>query len=62
MGGAIIAANKIADIGEEIAENDLDHQTQQTLYAIDQAYWLAVSLKQKHKLAHQLPRPGTEAQ
>ena len=51
MGGAIIAANKIADIGEEIAENDLDHQTQQTLYAIDQAYWLAVSLKQKHKLA-----------
>ena len=51
MGGAIIAANKIADIGEQIANNDLDMQTQQTLYSIDQAYWLAVSLKQKYKLA-----------
>ena len=51
MGGAIIAANKIADIGEQIAENDLDQQTQSTLYSIDQAYWLAVSLKQKYKLA-----------
>ena len=51
MGGAIIAANKIADIGEQIAENDLDQQTQSTLYSIDQAYWLAVSLKQKQKLA-----------
>ena len=51
MGGAIIAANKIADIGEQIADNDLVMQTQQTLYSIDQAYWLAVSLKQKYKLA-----------
>ena len=51
MGGAIIAANKIADIGEQIADNDLDMQTQQTLYSIDQAYWLAGSLKQKYKLA-----------
>ena len=51
MGGAIIAANKIADIGEQIADNDLDQQTQSTLYSIDQAYWLAVSLKQKQKLA-----------
>ncbi len=51
MGGAIIAANKIADIGEEIADNDLDMQTQKTLFAIDQAYWMVVSLKQKQKLA-----------
>ena len=51
MGGAILAANKIADIGEQIADNDLDMQTQKTLYSIDQAYWLAVSLKQKYKLA-----------
>jgi len=51
MGGAILAANKIADIGEQIADNDLDMKTQATLYSIDQAYWLAVSLKQKHKLA-----------
>ncbi len=51
MGGAILAANKIADIGEQIADNDLDMQTQKTLSSIDQAYWLAVSLKQKYKLA-----------
>ena len=51
MGGAILAANKIADIGEQMANDDLDMKTQATLYSIDQAYWLAVSLKQKHKLA-----------
>ena len=51
MGGAIIAANKLADIGENIAANDLDLQTQSTLYSIDQAYWMVVSLKQKEKLA-----------
>ena len=52
MGGAIIAANKIADIGELIADNDLDMQTQSTLYSIDRAYWTVVSLKQKQKLAN----------
>ncbi len=52
MGGAIVAANKIADIGEEMAANDLDLQTQKTLYSIDQAYWMVVSLKQKEKLAN----------
>ena len=52
MGGAIIAANKIADIGESIAANDLDLETQKTLYSIDQAYWMVVSLKQKQKLAN----------
>ena len=52
MGGAIIAANKIADIGEDLASNDLAMQTQNTLYSIDQAYWMVVSLKQKQKLAN----------
>lgn len=51
MGGAITAANKMADISEKLAENDLDLQTQKTLYCIDQAYWMIVSLKQKEKLA-----------
>lgn len=51
MGGAIIAANKIADIGEHLADNDLDLKQQATLYNIDQAYWTVVSLKQKQKLA-----------
>ena len=51
MGGAIIAANKIADFGEQLADNDLNMQTQATLYSIDHAYWMVVSLKQKQKLA-----------
>ena len=51
MGGAIIAANKIADISEQLAANDLNMQTQATLYSIDRAYWTVVSLKQKQKLA-----------
>lgn len=51
MGGAITAANRIADIGEQMAENDLDMQTQGTLYSIDKAYWTVVSLRQKEKLA-----------
>ena len=54
MGGAIIAANKIADITEQLADNDVDLQTQKTLYSIDQAYWMVVSLKQKQKLATSL--------
>lgn len=52
MGGAIIAANKMADIGEQMAANDLDMQTQGTLFSIDRAYWTVVSLKQKQKLAN----------
>lgn len=51
MGGAIEAANKMADIGELMAENNLDMQNQSTLYNIDQAYWMVVSLRQKQKLA-----------
>ena len=51
MGGAIIAANKMADIGEQLAANDLEMQTQSTLYSIDKAYWMVVSLRQKQKLA-----------
>lgn len=52
MGGAIIAANKMADITEDMAANDYDLKRQNTLYNIDQAYWTVVSLKQKQKLAH----------
>lgn len=52
MGGAITAANKMADISEQIASNDLDLKTQTTLYSIDQAYWTIVSLRHKQKLAH----------
>ncbi len=51
MGGAIIAANKMADIAEQMAMTDIDGKTQSTLYSIDQTYWLVVSLKQKKQLA-----------
>lgn len=52
MGGAITAANRMAQIGEDMAANDLDRQRQSTLYGIDQAYWTVVSLRQKQKLAY----------
>ena len=51
LGGAITAANRMADIGEEMASNDIDLRTQSTLHNIDQKYWTVVSLKQKQKLA-----------
>lgn len=52
MGGAIVAANKMADIGEQFAENQQEFTRQTTLYDIDRAYWMVVSLKQKEKLAY----------
>lgn len=52
MGGAITAANRMAQIGEDMAANDLDRRRQSTLYSIDQAYWTVVSLKQKQRLAY----------
>ena len=51
MGGAIIAANKMADINEEMAANSLEMKRQSTLFNIDQTYWQVVSLRQKEKLA-----------
>ncbi len=51
MGGAIIAANKIADINEEMAANSLEMKRQNTLFNIDQAYWQVVSLCYKQALA-----------
>ena len=51
MGGAIVAMNKMADISEQLAANNMDSQQQSTLYNIDQAYWQVVSLRHKQKLA-----------
>lgn len=51
MGGAITAANKIATLGERMADEGIESRTQATIYEIDKAYWLIVSLKQKQKLA-----------
>ena len=51
MGGAIVAMNKMADLGEDLAANSADARRQETLYQIDQAYWQVVSLRHKQKLA-----------
>ena len=51
MGGAIVAMNKMADLGEELAANSAEAKRQATLYQIDQAYWQVVSLRHKQKLA-----------
>ncbi len=51
MGGSITAANKMAEIGERLAENDLAGRRQNTVYDVDNAYWTVVSLKHKQKLA-----------
>ena len=50
MGGAIVAMNKLADAGEELAANSAEAKRQATLYHIDQAYWQVVSLRHKQKL------------
>lgn len=51
MGGAIIAANRIADINEQMMKHSTDAREQSTLYQTDQIYWQVVSLKHKQKLA-----------
>ncbi|MBP5337740.1 MAG: TolC family protein [Prevotella sp.] len=51
MGGAIVAMNKMADIGEQMTENSAEARRQATLYNIDHAYWQVVSLTHKKKLA-----------
>lgn len=51
MGGAITAANRMADISEKMANTSIDASEQNVLYDIDQTYWLVVSLKQKQRLA-----------
>ncbi len=51
MGGAIVAMNKMADLGEQMASNQHEARLQAVLYATDHAYWQVVSLKHKKLLA-----------
>ena len=51
MGGAIVAANKMADIEVGMAANALEAKRQSTLFTIDQCYWQVVSLCHKKRLA-----------
>lgn len=52
MGGAITAANKMADIAENMMAVSAESTLQNTLYNIDQAYWQVVSVRQKERLAN----------
>lgn len=51
MGGSITAMNRMADINVDLASNAYDLALQNTLYEIEAAYWLVVSLRQKQKLS-----------
>lgn len=51
MGGAITAANRMADIQENMAASDLERRAHETLFNIDHTYWLIVSLRHKYNLA-----------
>lgn len=51
MGGQIRALNDIAKYGEQMAESARNVAVQDVIYAVDEAYWLVVSLKEKEKLA-----------
>lgn len=50
-GGRITAANKMSEIGIDLAEEALDDRRQNTIWETDNAYWTVVSLKNKEKLA-----------
>lgn len=51
MGGQIKALNEIAGYGELLAKAARNSLTQNVVYAVDEAYWLVVSLKEKKLLA-----------
>ncbi len=51
MGGQIRALNQIAGFGEKLAKASRNNLTQDVVFAVDEAYWLVVSLKEKKELA-----------
>ena len=51
MGGQIRALNEIAGYGEKLAKAMRNNLSQEIIYAVDEAYWTVVSLKEKKKLA-----------
>lgn len=52
MGGAITAANRMAEINQQLVANEEEEMVQTTLKTIDDLYWTVVSLRQKEKLAN----------
>lgn len=51
MGGAIRAMNDITKYAEQLAVTMRNSAVQDVVYAVDEAYWLVVSLVQKQRLA-----------
>lgn len=51
MGGQIKALNEIAGYGEKLAKAMRNSLTQNIVFAVDEAYWLVISLKEKKTLA-----------
>ncbi len=51
MGGSINAINRVAELKEDLADDNYDMLLQNVLYEIDTTYWLVVSLRQKQNLA-----------
>lgn len=51
MGGAITAANRMAEINMELTAQGAEAMQQNVLHTIDHTYWTVVSLRQKEKLA-----------
>ena len=53
MGGSIVATNKIADIMEKMAGTSIESRESDVNYAVENAYWTVVSLRQKQRLAEE---------
>lgn len=53
QGGKITSGYRMAKIGTEMADYNLEMQKMSTIYETDQAYWLYISVLEKVKLAHQ---------
>lgn len=51
MGGKIVAANKMAKLGEELASAGYDMEYRKIITEVNQAYWQTVSIANKKKLA-----------
>ncbi|MGM9712968.1 MAG: TolC family protein [Prevotella sp.] len=54
MGGTLTATNRMAEIGEQIAKDNIEKMAEDVIYDTDQNYWLVVSLSHKLKLARSL--------
>ena len=52
-GGKISAGNRMAEIGVEMATENIGLQRMKTVVEVDQAYWLYVSVQSKVKLARE---------